>query len=69
MSMVSGMVDLSRDEKAKHFLPRWLRDAFATDNEHDFEAKIGLFQSIHATPKAEPCAPESPTMHLRESIH
>ena len=24
---MSGMLDLSRDEKAKHFLPRWLRDA------------------------------------------
>ena len=23
---MSGMLDLSRDEKAKHFLPRWLRD-------------------------------------------
>ena len=34
-----------------------------------FGVKIGLFESIHATPEAEPCAPESPTMHLRESIH
>ena len=24
---MSGMLDLSRDENAKHFLPRWLRDA------------------------------------------
>ena len=24
---MSGMLDLSRDEKAKHFLPRWLREA------------------------------------------
>ena len=24
---MSGMLDLSRDEKAKHFLPRWLSDA------------------------------------------
>ena len=24
---MSGMLDLSRDEKAKHFLPRWFRDA------------------------------------------
>ena len=23
---MSGMLDLSRDEKAKHFLPRWLRE-------------------------------------------
>ena len=25
---MSGMLDLSRDEKAKHFLPRWLRVDF-----------------------------------------
>ena len=24
---MSGMLDLSSDENAKHFLPRWLRDA------------------------------------------
>ena len=24
---MSWMLDLSRDEKAKHFLPRWLREA------------------------------------------
>ena len=23
---MSGILDLSRDEKAKHFLPRWLRE-------------------------------------------
>ena len=27
LARMSGMLDLSRDEKAKHFLPRWLRDA------------------------------------------
>ena len=27
LARMSGMLDLSSDEKAKHFLPRWLRDA------------------------------------------
>ena len=27
LARMSGMLDLSKDEKAKHFLPRWLRDA------------------------------------------
>ena len=27
LARMSGMLDLSREEKAKHFLPRWLRDA------------------------------------------
>ena len=27
LARMSGMLDLSRDEKAKHFLPRWLREA------------------------------------------
>ena len=27
LARMSGMLDLSRDEKAKHVLPRWLRDA------------------------------------------
>jgi len=27
LASMSGMLDLSRDEKAKHFLPRWLSDA------------------------------------------
>ena len=26
LARMSGMLDLSRDEKAKHFLPRWLRE-------------------------------------------
>ena len=27
LARMSGMLDLSRDENAKHFLPRWLSDA------------------------------------------
>ena len=27
LARMSGILDLSRDEKAKHFLPRWLREA------------------------------------------
>ena len=27
-----GMLDLSRDEKAKHFLPRWLRNCAKRHN-------------------------------------
>ena len=26
LARMSGMLDLSKDEKAKHFLPRWLRE-------------------------------------------
>ena len=26
-AMMSGMLDLSKEENAKHFSPRWLRDA------------------------------------------
>ena len=29
-AMMSGMLDLSQDEKAKHFLPRWLSEAART---------------------------------------
>ena len=34
-----------------------------------FGAQIAVFKSNHATPEAEPCTSESPTMHLRESNH
>ena len=27
LARMSGMLDLSRDENAKHFFPRWLSDA------------------------------------------
>ena len=34
-----------------------------------FDAKIGLFESIHATTKAEPCKLRSPTMQVAERNH
>ena len=40
---MSGMLDLSRDEKVKHFLPRWLRYTFAVANRRDSFAKNRAF--------------------------
>ena len=34
-----------------------------------FDAKIGLFESIHATPEAEPCISASGTMQVAKSNH
>ena len=42
---MSGMLDLSSDENAKHFLPRWLRDARGRKHRRTRAHARGMFRT------------------------
>ena len=76
-AMMSGMLDLSRDENAKHFLPRWLSSASAVGRGCVISAPRSRFESPsmqcrkrnHALRKVQPCTCASPSMQVAEWNH
>ena len=77
LARMSGMLDLSRDEKAKHFLPRWLKDTHAAGEGRDILARRLRFFSPsmqrrkrnHALREVQPCTCASPSIEVVKSNH